>query len=652
MPEIFRRKKFSYYLGEQRALDDIVVAYTNNPTPTPTPSITPSQTPTGTPNPTSTTTPTTTPTPTATTPICWDSFTISGSAISTLANGVYQQLNTFSGGSLDAGYAIGSQSFISGTAPDGNDYRVFGHYDGTFYYTYLWAETGIGVYHYRVTRTTGNYFPLGGIVQGSLGLPNSTGSTTPDGVYYYPIAQTYSGFPVYNLTRGNVCPTPTPTQTNTSTPTPSVTTTNTPTVTNTPSPTATPNALCPQQLILSASSPSYLYGLYNRATIFTGGTFETAWYNFDDNIMNYGTNPDGNDYVAFSINSGSDYTSLYWSSDIIGGDGNWTLGYSTGNTLFNGGTLISSIILDTNSLVDGSLFFPPNGNLQYNGGYINYPASCPTPTPTATVTKTPTSSPAPPFDADAAAYLAAILTAGATGITSTVSAATNTLVTSLKSAGIWSLIDAAYPFLGGNYNGVKFNIKDPQDTNGAYRISFNGSWTISSSGATPSSKSSSNYGDTYWSPNGTGGNRNDSHHYYRYINGVNNVSCDYAGVAGPYTMMGACSQLEWFDGGGALSGGGVVAGTAGYSQGISRTASNVCRFSRKLVGGSWTNFGLINTVATQSSNSMYIGAINGANFPEQMRYGFLSYGQGLTDTQLSNLDAYVTTFNTTLGRNF
>ena len=35
-----------------------------------------------------------------------------------------------------------------------------------------------------------------------------------------------------------------------------------------------------------------------------------------------------------------------------------------------------------------------------------------------------------------------------------------------------------------------------------------------------------------------------------------------------------------------------------------------------------------------------------------MRYATLSYGQGLTDTQLSNLDSIITTFNTTLGRNF
>jgi hypothetical protein len=368
--------------------------------------------------------------------------------------------------------------------------------------------------------------------------------------------------------------------------------------------------------------------------------------------MNYGTNPDGNDYVAFSINSGSDYTSLYWSSDIIGGDGNWTLGYSTGNTLFNGGTLISSIILDTNSLVDGSLFFPPNGFLQYNGGYINYPASCPTPTPTATVTNTPTSSPAPPFDADAAAYLAAILTAGATGITSTVSAATDTLVTSLKSAGLWSLIDAAYPFLGGNNGGTKFNIKDPQDTNGAYRISFNGSWTFDASGATPTTQSSSNYGDTYWNPYGTGGNRNDSHHYYRYLNQSGSLSNAYAGVASPYTIMGIAAGLEWFDGGNALSNGGNVTSPDGFSQAISRTSSTLAKFYRKLTGGSWSFIGSVGAGTTQSSNSMYIGTINGANFPENNRYAFLSYGQGLTDTQISNLDSIVSTFNTTLGRNF
>jgi hypothetical protein len=261
MARTFFRKKFTNYLGEQRAIDDIVLFFTSDigPGPTPTPSITPSHTPTPSITPSSTPAITTTPTQT----------------------------------------------------------------------------------------------------------PSITPSPTPQ-------------------------VTTTPTQTATPSPTPQVTSTQTPTQTGTPTPTPTPNPICPQELILSASSSSYLYGLYTRATTYTGGTFETAWYNFDDNIMNYGTNPDGNDYVAYTINSGSDYTSLYWASDIMGNDGDWTIAYSTGNTVFNGGTIISSIVLDSNAISDfGTYYYPPSGFLQFNGGYVQYPAVCPTPTPTPTSTGTP-----------------------------------------------------------------------------------------------------------------------------------------------------------------------------------------------------------------------------------------------------------------------
>lgn len=235
--------------------------------------------------------------------------------------------------------------------------------------------------------------------------PSPTPSITPSNTPTPSITPSPTGTPIISVTS-----TPTPTITSTPTATlpitPTPTTTSTPTYT--PTPTGTPNPLCPQELILSASTSGYLYGLYTRATIFTGGTFETAWYNFDDNIMNYGTNPDGNDYVAFSIQSGSDYTSLYWGSDIMGNDGYWYIAYSTGNTLFNGGTLISSIVLDTNSIVDGILFFPPSGNLLYNGGYIQYSPICPTPTPTASPTPTNTSTPTPtPTSAYVAWYLSA-----------------------------------------------------------------------------------------------------------------------------------------------------------------------------------------------------------------------------------------------------
>jgi type VI secretion system secreted protein VgrG len=72
MSRVFHRKKFSDYLGEQRAIDDIYTFYEPDPlppSPTPTPSVTPipvtpTPTPSITPNPTITPTQTKTPTPT------------------------------------------------------------------------------------------------------------------------------------------------------------------------------------------------------------------------------------------------------------------------------------------------------------------------------------------------------------------------------------------------------------------------------------------------------------------------------------------------------------------------------------------------------------------------------------------------------------
>ena len=73
--KVFLRKKFSNYLGENRALDDIIVRFEPapspepTPTPTPTPSVTPTNTPTPSVTPTNTpsVTPTNTGTPTPTT---------------------------------------------------------------------------------------------------------------------------------------------------------------------------------------------------------------------------------------------------------------------------------------------------------------------------------------------------------------------------------------------------------------------------------------------------------------------------------------------------------------------------------------------------------------------------------------------------------
>jgi PKD repeat protein len=252
------------------------------------------------------------------------------------------------------------------------------------------------------------------------------------------------------------------------------------------------------------------------------------------------------------------------------------------------------------------------------------------------------------LDPDAAAFL------NATGITdNTITSAIDQLVVDLKDAGIWSRIDAAYPFVGGTASTCKYNLKDPRDLNAAFRLDFNGSWTIGASGAAPTSADSSNYADTFWDTS-VGGGRNDIHHVYRYLLAPVG-GCGYGGIGGaPYLIVGHCGTIEWFSGGAQNSGGGDAAGSAGYSQGLNRKTSTSVEFSRKLVGESWTIFTTNSTaVGTITANtSFYIGTINGANFPEASRYTFLSLGQDLTTQQMADLDDIVTTFNTSLNRNF
>ncbi len=109
------------------------------------------------------------------------------------------------------------------------------------------------------------------------------------------------------------------------------------------------------------------------------------------------------------------------------------------------------------------------------------------------------------LDADATAFVAAA------GITdNTEKEAICTLVTSLKSDSLWARMDAIYPFVGGTASAHKFNLINPLDTDGAYRLTFNGTITHSSTGALPNG--ANGYADTHFSP--TSLDKDDNHLSY------------------------------------------------------------------------------------------------------------------------------------------
>jgi len=80
------------------------------------------------------------------------------------------------------------------------------------------------------------------------------------------------------------------------------------------------------------------------------------------------------------------------------------------------------------------------------------------------------------------------------------------LVKDMKSAGIWTKMKAIYPFVGGTAATHKWNLKDPRDTNAAFRLTFNGGWTHSSTGADPNGTTA--YANTWFQPSTNESNTN------------------------------------------------------------------------------------------------------------------------------------------------
>jgi len=81
-------------------------------------------------------------------------------------------------------------------------------------------------------------------------------------------------------------------------------------------------------------------------------------------------------------------------------------------------------------------------------------------------------------DPDAKAFI------DAAGITDpTQVQAVNNLVIQLKADSIWSKMKAIYPMVGGTAFAHKWNLKDPRDLDAAFRLTFNGGWTHSATGA-------------------------------------------------------------------------------------------------------------------------------------------------------------------------
>jgi len=247
------------------------------------------------------------------------------------------------------------------------------------------------------------------------------------------------------------------------------------------------------------------------------------------------------------------------------------------------------------------------------------------------------------FDSDAQAFLSA---AGITGATET--AAVNTLVTSLKGYGIWSKMKAIYPFVGGTASTHKYNLKDPRDLDAAFRLVFNGGWTHSSTGATPNG--TNGYADTKLIPSANLSLNSTHLSYYSRTN----ISQEGVDMGTWQVTDKMCYLLYTYNGTAykAINRAESVSGsnftpTTGLLIG-NRPNSSTEKYYHKGV--------LIDTLTTSSGGlstiPIYIGAFNNGSASQFItkQTAFNSIGDGLTDTEASNLYTAVQAFQTSLSR--
>jgi len=256
------------------------------------------------------------------------------------------------------------------------------------------------------------------------------------------------------------------------------------------------------------------------------------------------------------------------------------------------------------------------------------------------------------IDPDASLFLR---TAGITDTTQ--QSAIDTLVLELKNAGIWSKMKAIYPFVGGTASTHRWNLKDPRDVDAAFRLTFTGGWTHSSTGADPNGTNA--YADTYYIPKNEASLGDVSFGVYNIENTTTGINDCGTGTSTGTSAMAILSRLSntfYADTWGSTRG--RISTTLTDRTGLvmaSRTATNVFKAYRN-----GTQLGSTNTTTQLQSDldTLTVKFILGAyrrtddtiiNYTDaQQSFAFI--GNGLTDAEASSLYTIVQKYQTTLGR--
>lgn len=214
---------------------------------------------------------------------------------------------------------------------------------------------------------------------------------------------------------------------------------------------------------------------------------------------------------------------------------------------------------------------------------------------------------------------------------------------------------AVYPMVGGTATTHKYNLKDPQDTNAAFRLNLIGGWTHSSTGALPNGTNA--YAQTFLVPGVTLGLYLMSVGYYSRTNsagnfvdmGVINGAASNNPTLDMYIRTGSDLMSTWMSKANAT---GRLQSAVTDSRGFFVQASNgtttQTAYKNGVSIGSNAATGL-----TINTYGIFLAAENGtgtANQYSNRECAFSFIGDGFSSTDVTNLNIAVQAFNTTLGR--
>jgi hypothetical protein len=252
-----------------------------------------------------------------------------------------------------------------------------------------------------------------------------------------------------------------------------------------------------------------------------------------------------------------------------------------------------------------------------------------------------------PLDPDAQAFLTA-----ANITTPSIIFAVNTLVLDLKGFGLWTKLKAIYPFVGGTASTHKFNLKNPVDSNAAFRLSFAGGWTHSANGALPNGTNA--YADTFYVPNTECNSANNSVSFYSRTNSNAGQPYDISSSADLLANTNPYSLICRYTGNNAYFANGSYNLIVNNNDGQGFFLGFIDATNQRLYrNGSQIGVASI-PVATLPSFSLFIGANDGggsASLFSNKQCAFASLGGSkLTTTEAANFYTAVQAFQTTLGR--